>query len=73
MKGESVVYCGRLVPVEGFRTFVYDFSGKQKLVNSYLQYEEAIQSGLYFSKKDKIPAPVAEKLKKGRRKNVNGS
>ena len=49
MIGISVFYDGRQVPRENFRTFIYDSENKKKLVNSWDEYLEEIQSGIWFS------------------------
>jgi hypothetical protein len=51
MTGEHVIYDGRLVPKEGFRVFIYGHDGKQKLVESWAEYEKHIQTGIWFSTK----------------------
>ena len=56
MEGESVLYCGRLVPVENFRVFVYGLEGATKLVNSWDEYEKAMATGLWFPTKDEVEA-----------------
>jgi hypothetical protein len=50
-KTDDVMYLGRWVPKQGFRTFVYDANGKEKLAVSYPEYEEMIASGLWFAEK----------------------
>jgi hypothetical protein len=56
MEGESVLYCGRLVPVDNFRVFVYGAGGSQKLVNTWIEYENAMATGLWFPTKDEVEA-----------------
>lgn len=65
MSKEMVVYNGRVVPVRGFRTYVYGFDGQKKIVPSWAEYQEAIASGLWFSLPDNVPAKEV-KAKKGR-------
>ena len=48
-------YQGRWVDKEGFRAFVYDEKGREKLVNSYNEFEDAITSGIWFESKPVIP------------------
>src|SRR5689334_25353064 len=65
MKGSSVIYQGRQVPIEGFRVFVYDRDGNKKLVNSWPSYQVALASGLWFSTSEdaqKIDAPVSPEI-----------
>lgn len=49
---EWVSYCGRKVPKENFRAFVYSLNDEQMLVNSWDEYEKAISSGIWFPTKD---------------------
>lgn len=51
MTGEHVIYDGRLVPKEGFRVFIYGSDGKQKLVESWSDYENHLATGVWFSTK----------------------
>lgn len=48
---DDIMYLGRWVSKQGFRTFVYDENGMQKLANSYPEYEEMIATGLWFAEK----------------------
>ncbi len=69
MKGESVLYCGRIVPIEGFRTFVYGHNGTKKLVNSWTEFQEHIGSGVWFPTQNKAGAVmINERNIKKRRK-----
>jgi hypothetical protein len=54
MKSEMVIYNGRPVPKDGFRVFIYGADGKQKLVNSWIEYQSNIESGLWFSTKEAV-------------------
>ena len=56
MDSECVKYCGNIVPKEGFRAFIYGAEGKQKLVNSWMEYEAHIATGVWYSLKDEVPA-----------------
>lgn len=61
MKGTPAVYLGRIVEKEHFRVFVHGANGERKLVNSWDEYEAAMESGLWFATKDnaeEINAPV---------------
>ena len=68
MKGESVMYCGRLVPTEGFRTFIYGIDGAKKLVESWDEYLNCISLGIWFSTLSEanslIPTPEDKPKKK---------
>lgn len=59
-----VNYLGNMVPLKGFRTFVYNINGEKYLAESWEQYEEMISSGEYFSTIDKIPFKDKTKSKK---------
>lgn len=61
MKGETVFYDGRIVPTEGFRTFIYDIDGNQKLVNSWTEYLHHISMGIWFPKKGDIKTVEQDK------------
>ncbi len=62
MKGVPAIYKGRLVSKENFRTNVYSMNGSKKLVNTWDEYEQAMESGLWFAtKKDALSrVPVAK-------------
>ncbi len=45
-------YLGRWVDKANFRAFVHDKAGKEKLANSYTDYESLISSGLWFASKE---------------------
>lgn len=49
MEGQHVNYLGRVVPVEGFRAFVYGADGTRKVVNSWTVFEEHIALGTWFA------------------------
>jgi len=51
---EMVSYQGRMVPKEGFRAYIYGTTGEAKLVNSYLEYEEHIQTGAWFTSTERL-------------------
>lgn len=51
---DAVVYNGRLVPRERFRTFIYHAEGNKKLVESYSEFEEHLKTGVWFSTKEAI-------------------
>ena len=54
---EMVKYCNRLVEKDGFRAWVYSKDSK-KLAGSWDEYTTLVGSGLWFSSRDEIPAPV---------------
>lgn len=49
MEGQHVNYLGRVVPVEGFRAFVYGTDGAKKVVNSWSSFEDHIALGTWFA------------------------
>ena len=61
---KHVMFQGRNVPVEGFRSFVYGPNNTQKLANNYDEYTDLISSGLWFSKPEAVPTPKG-KSKRG--------
>lgn len=52
IKDEQFLYLGRWVNKSTFRAFVYDKEGKQKLANSYDEFEKLTTSGIWFITKD---------------------
>jgi hypothetical protein len=64
----TVMYDGRVVPVEGFRVFVYGPDDTQKLANSWKEYQELIASGLWFSHKDKVVTAKKEAPRESKKK-----
>ena len=67
----QVLYQGRWVARETFRAFVYN-SEAQKLVNSYKEYSDAIESGLWFSSKEDVEPKQPINIRSGR-KAKNGA
>jgi hypothetical protein len=47
----QVLYQGRWVNKDNFRAFVYN-AESQKLANSYDEYKDLIESGLWFTSKE---------------------
>ena len=60
----QIMYLGRWVDKNTFRAFVYNDEG-QKLANTYEEFKELIESGLWFTEKKKPEPPLIDK---GRRK-----
>lgn len=69
MSDEFVLYDGRMVSKENFRVFVYGLEGAQKVVNSWLEYEAAMASGLWFPSKDEVAAMIDKKQPQEQVKN----
>ena len=67
MRGESILYQGRLVPKAGFRAFIFGFDNQKKLVNSWIEYEDHISTGLWFSSLDSVPEKAKPKESKNDR------
>lgn len=65
--GAQVFYQGRWVDKENFRAFVYS-ADSQKLANSYQEYHQLIESGLWFSSKDEIEPKHPINIKVGRKR-----
>jgi len=57
-----VLYQGRNVPREHFRVWIYSIDAK-KIVNSYSEYEEALNSGKWFSTKEEAIPVKPKKVK----------
>jgi len=49
MKGTPAVYLGRIVQKKNFRAFVYGSNNEKKVVNSWDEFEAAMQSGIWFA------------------------
>lgn len=49
MKGTPAIYLGRIVDKKHFRTFIFGANGEKKLVESWSEYEAAMQSGIWFA------------------------
>lgn len=54
MNKETVVYQGRVIDKKNFRMFLYGANNEKKLVNSWDEYQEAIQSGVWHSMPSKV-------------------
>ena len=49
MQDAPAMYLGRLVPKQNFRTFIYAPNGSSKLVESWMEYEKHMATGLWFA------------------------
>ncbi len=67
---DDVLYQGKWIPKEHFRTFVYGTKG-QKLANSYAEYEALINSGEWFISKENVP--IVSEHKSSDRKLKHGA
>lgn len=54
MQGESVTFQGRVVPKEGFRTYIFNADMQRKLVNSWSEFQKNMATGLWFANKEDI-------------------
>jgi hypothetical protein len=67
----QVFYQGRWVNRNNFRVFVYN-ADSQKLANSYKEYSDLIESGLWFSSKEEV-SPKQPVSIRSSRKQKHGS
>jgi len=67
---DQFLYLGRWVSRKNFRAFVYSKDDKQKLVNNYEEFAQAIESGEWFASKE-WAKPIAKASRKS--KNVADS
>jgi hypothetical protein len=67
----QVLYQGRWVLRNKFRAFVYNATEK-KLANSYEEYSQLIESGLWFSSKEDIEPKQPINIRSGK-KAKNGA
>lgn len=70
-ENSQVLYQGRWVARDHFRAFVYNAT-EQKLANSYQEYSELIESGLWFASKDAVEPKQPINIRSGR-KAKNGA
>jgi len=54
MEGIPANYLGRIVSKLNFRAFIYAQDGSQKLVNSWDEFEQHMETGLWFACKEDI-------------------
>ena len=67
----QVFYQSRWVNRDNFRVFVYSET-EQKLVNSYQEYSDLIESGVWFSTQEEVGTKQPIHIRSGR-KAKNGS
>lgn len=68
----QVLYQGRWVPRQYFRTWVFN-AETQKLANSYKEYSDLIESGLWFSSKEDVIPKQPVNIKSARKIKNNAS
>lgn len=80
----TCIYLGKVVPKEGFRVFIYSPTEREKLVESWDDFEAHMATGLWFATQEdcmelKDPCEISnvdedieeeEKKKRGRKKNI---
>lgn len=64
MKGVAAQYLGRLVSKENFRVYVYGSHGQRKLVQSWDEYQEHMQTGIWFATREDVVTESPKKTKK---------
>lgn len=71
MKGAPAIYMGKIVQKEHFRTFIYSPEGTQRLVESWDEYTQCMETGVWFATKqealDAIKKAEPEKPKRTRK------
>lgn len=69
---DFIEYQGKMIDKRVFRAFIYSADGAKKLVKSYDDYVEHMQTGIWFDEPQSItetPADVAEETPKKRASN----
>jgi hypothetical protein len=60
---ELVPYLGREVPRRGFRTYIFASDGRQKIVESYYEFDLFTHSDEWFATKEEAEAPKKSRKK----------
>ena len=60
---DHVLYLGKMVPKASFRAFVHNAKGEEKLANSWAEYQQLLDSCVWFAQKQDADAK-AKDLKK---------
>ena len=60
MNNSPAFYLGKIVSKDNFRVFIYAPDGSQKLVESWSDYENHMQTGLWFALKENAVAVQAK-------------
>jgi hypothetical protein len=63
MHEDQVLYNDRWVDKKTFRVFVYDHFGKEKLAESYQEFEKLLATGCWFAKKPEASLKYNRKQK----------
>ncbi len=56
MKGAPAIYLGKIVDKNKFRAYVYGAKGEKRLVESWAEFELAMESGIWFATLDDVIA-----------------
>lgn len=80
MLEDTVIYNGLSIKKQFFRAYVYGLKiltgynskpeFKEKLVNNWYEYEAALASGEWFSRKEDVPIPIKKKKEKKQKPNI---
>lgn len=73
MKGTPAIYLGRIVEKTNFRTFIYAPDGARRLVESWDEFEQCMQSGVWFATTEDAQNSAPSKPKRVRKPVVNNS
>ena len=68
MKGLTAIYLGKIVDKKHFRTFIYSADGSSKVVNSWEEYEQHMETGIWFSSLDEVDS--SDKKKESKKSKV---
>lgn len=58
MTKHTVLYLGRPVDKDSFRTYIYSADLNQKLVNSWTEFQEHMETGIWFATKSDASASI---------------
>lgn len=76
MANTPAIYLGKVVSKDNFRVFIYSADGSSKLVESWDEYQECMQTGVWFAEKslnsNEEPAVkrLQEKPKRQKKKDI---
>ena len=63
---EMVNYLGKAVPRRGFRAFIYATDGRQKIAESYDEFDLYTHSDEWFATKEEALAPKKEVIEESK-------
>lgn len=61
MDGKPAIYLGRIVSKENFRAFIYASDGRQRLAESWDEFEALMQIGVWFATADEAKQSIEVK------------